>query len=259
MSLFSRRRRYEELEESIREHLAERVDVLVGEGVPRGKAEFQARREFGNVTRIEEQGREVWQLPRLESIGADVKFALRQTKQAPGFAAVVIATLALGIGATTAIFTLVHAVLLKSLPVTKPEELWRFGDKVHCCGWGGYTQDEEFSLFNYELYRRFRDNPSAFTDLTAFEGGGENLAVRRRDATEPAQDRDGQFVSGNFFRTFGVGPWMGRVFTDSDDRDSAPPVAVMSYHAWVAKYSKDPSVVGAAFQIDSKPFTVIGI
>ncbi|HEY2467313.1 MAG TPA: ABC transporter permease [Terracidiphilus sp.] len=259
MSLFSRRRRYEELNESIREHLAERVDVLVSEAVPRAEAELQARKEFGNVTRIEEQGREVWQMPWLASIGTDVRLALRQTRKSPGFAAVVIGTLALGIGATTAIFTLVHAVLLKSLPVTKPEELWRFGDKVHCCGWGGYTQDEEFSLFNYELYRRFRDNTPAFTDLAAFQGGDEHLAVRPMSSSQPADTRYGQFISGNFFRTFGIGPWLGRVLSDGDDRDSAPPVAVMSYHAWATKYGKDPSMVGAAFQINSKPFTVIGV
>ena len=192
-------------------------------------------------------------------IGQDIRHALRQLRKSPGFTFTSVITLALGIGATTAIFTLVHAVLLKSLPVAKPEELWRFGDKVHCCGWGGYTQDEEFSLFNYELYRKFRDNTPAFTDLAAFEGGSENLAVRRMGTSEPAQDRSGQFVSGNYFRTFGVGSWMGRVFADSDDRDSAAPVAVMSYHTWVAKYGKDPSMVGAAIQINGKPFTVIGI
>ncbi len=259
MSLFSKRRRYDELNESIREHLAERVEALVSEGVSRDDAEFQARREFGNVTRIQEQGREVWQFPLLTSILADVRLALRQTRKAPGFAAVVIGTLALGIGATTAIFTLVHAVLLKSLPVAKPEELWRFGAKVHCCGWGGYTQDEEFSLFNYELYKKFRDNTPAFTDLAAFQGGGEQLAVRPMGSAQPADTRDGQFVSGNFFRTFGVGPWVGRVFTDSDDGDAAPPVAVMSYHTWVTKYAKDPTVIGAAFQINNKPFTMIGV
>lgn len=189
----------------------------------------------------------------------DFRFALRQLRKSPGFTLTAIVTLALGIGATTAIFTLVQAVLLKSLPVTKPEELWRFGDKVHCCGWGGYTQDEEFSLFNDELYRRFRDNTPAFTDLAAFEGGSERLAVRTMGTSQPADTRSGQFVSGNFFRTFGIGPWLGRVFIDSDDRDSAAPVAVMSYHTWVTKYGKDPSVIGSAFQINSKPFTVIGV
>ncbi len=189
----------------------------------------------------------------------DLRHALRQLRKSPGFTLTSVITLALGIGATTAIFALVHAVLLKSLPVAKPDELWRFGDKTHCCGWGGYTQDEEFSLFNYELYRRFRDNTPAFTDLAGFEGGGENLAVRPMGSSQPAETREGQFVSGNFFRTFGIGPWMGRVISESDDQDSAPPVAVMSYHTWVTKYGKDPSVVGAAFQINSKPFTVIGI
>ena len=129
----------------------------------------------------------------------------------------------------------------------------------HCCGWGGYTQDEEFSLFNYELYRRFRDNTPAFTDLAAFEGGGENLAVRRRDAKSRRKTRNGQFVSGNFFRTFGVGPWIGRVFSEADDMDSAASGAVMSYQAWVTKYGADPSVVGRAFQINGKPFTVVGV
>ncbi len=192
-------------------------------------------------------------------IGQDIRHAIRQFGKSPGFTLTSVITLALGIGATTAIFTLVHAVLLKSLPVARPEELWRFGDKNHCCGWGGYTQDEEFSLFSGELYRKFRDNTPAFTDLAAFEGGGERLAVRLMGSSQPADTRDGQFVSGNFFRTFAIGPWMGRVFTESDDQDSAPPVAVMSYHAWVTKYGKDPSVIGATFQINSKPFTVIGV
>jgi predicted permease len=189
----------------------------------------------------------------------DLRQSLRQLRKSPGFTITAVVTLALGIGATTAIFTLVHAVLLKSLPVARPEELWRFGDKVHCCGWGGYTQEEEFSLFNDELYRRFRDNTPEFAELAAFEGGGHNLGVRRAGRSEPAQNRNGSFVSGNYFRTFGVGPWIGRVFSDSDDRDGAAPVAVMSYHAWVSRYASDPSVVGAAFQINSKPFTVIGV
>jgi len=165
----------------------------------------------------------------------------------------------LGIGATTAIFTLVHAVMMKSLPVSKPEELYRFGSKVHCCGWGGYTQSEEFSLFNNELYHKFRDNTPAFVDLAAFQGGNTGLGVRRTGTTDPAQTRNGQFVSGNFFRTFGIGPWIGRVLTDSDDRDAAAPVAVMSYHAWTERYGSDPTVVGSAFQMNGKPFTIVGV
>ena len=109
----------------------------------------------------------------------DLKLAWRQLGKSPGFALTAVLTLALGTGATTAIFTLVHAVLLKSLPVTKPEELYRIGDKVHCCMWGGYTQWEEYSLLNYELYKQFRDHTPAFTDLAAFEAGNSGLSVRR--------------------------------------------------------------------------------
>jgi putative ABC transport system permease protein len=189
----------------------------------------------------------------------DLKFALRQLRKSPGFTLTAVATLALGIGATTAIFTLVHAVMLKSLPVAKPAELWRIGNKVHCCGWGGFTQDEEFSLFNDELYLHFRKNTPAFVDLAAFQGGSTGLGVRRAGTSQPAQTHNGEFVSGNFFRTFGVGPWIGRVMSDADDQEGAAPVAVMSYHTWVSKYASDPSVVGAAFQFDGKPFTVIGV
>src|SRR5271168_364134 len=162
----------------------------------------------------------------------DLRLAWRQLLKSPGFALTAVLTLALGTGATTAIFTLVHAVMLKSLPVTRPEELYRIGDKVHCCGWGGYTQWEEFSLFNDELYLKFRDNTPAFIDLAAFQGGNSGLGVRRAGTSQPADTRNGQYVSGNFFRTFGVSAWMGRVLNDADDRKGAAPVAVMTYHTW---------------------------
>lgn len=195
----------------------------------------------------------------MNNVFQDLRYAVRQLRKSPGFALTAIVTVGLGVGATTAIFTLVHAVLLKSLPVTKPEELYRIGKKVHCCNWGGYTQFEEFSLFNGELYHRFRDNTPAFSDLAAFQGGSMGLGVRRVGSSQPADTRNGQFVSGNFFKTLGVGAWAGRVLNDADDRPDATPVAVMSYHSWASKYASDPSVVGAAFQFNGKPFTVVGI
>jgi putative ABC transport system permease protein len=190
---------------------------------------------------------------------ADLKFAWRQLRKSPGFVLTAVLTLALGIGATTAIFTLVHAVLLKSLPVTKPEELYRIGDKVHCCVWGGYTQSEEFSIFPYELYKQFQDHTQSFVDLAAFQGGWTSLGVRRSGSLQPPETGDGEFVSGNYFRTFGIGPWSGRVLSESDDHEGASPVAVISYHTWEQKYGSDPSVVGAAFLINGKPFTVVGV
>src|SRR5208283_1882040 len=160
--------------------------------------------------------------------------ALRQLRKAPGFTATAVITLALGIGATTAIFTLVHQVMLKSLPVTKPEELWRIGDKVRCCNWGGYTQgdDGDFSLFSWEMYKNFRARAPEFTDLAALQAGNAPLGVRRQGSQAPVDTRNGEFVSGNFFRTLGVQPWMGRLMTDADDRVGAPLVAVMSYRVW---------------------------
>ena len=188
----------------------------------------------------------------------DLRYTLRQLRKSPGFTLTSIITLALGIGATTAIFTLVHAVLLKSLPVTRPDELWRIGNKVHCCNWGGYTQWEEFSLFNHELYHRFKDNTPAFEELAAFQGGNIGLGVRRSGSAQQAETRNGQYVSGNFFSTFGIGPWIGRVLNPSDDREGAPPVAVMSYHAFQEKYGADRSVVGSVFLFNNEPFTIVG-
>ena len=192
---------------------------------------------------------------------ADLRDALRQLRKAPGFTATVVITLALGIGATTAIFTLVHQVMLKSLPVTKPEELWRIGDKIRCCNWGGYTQDVDgdFSLFSWEAYKNFREHTPEFADLAALQAGNAQLGVRRGGSQAPVDTRNGQFVSGNFFRTMGVQPWMGRLMTDDDDRQGAPLVAVMSYQVWQEKYGSDPSVVGASFQVNGYAFTVIGV
>ncbi len=192
---------------------------------------------------------------------ADLRDALRQLRKSPGFTITAVITLALGIGATTAIFTLVHQVLLKSLPVTKPDELWRIGDKVRCCNWGGYTQgdDGDFSLFSWETYKNFRAQTPEFIDLAALQAGNAALGVRRAGSQAQTDTRNGEYVSGNFFRTFGVNPWIGRVMTDTDDEEGAPAVAIMSYHIWSEKYNSDPSVVGASYEINGHPFTVIGV
>src|SRR5438874_81354 len=192
---------------------------------------------------------------------ADLRDAVRQLRKAPGFTTTALITLALGIGATTAIFTLVHQVMLKSLPVTKPGELWRIGDKDRCCNWGGFTQGEEgdFSLFSWEAYQHFRAHTPEFVDLAALQAGNAQLGVRRVGSLAPVDTRNGEYVSGNFFRTLGIQPWIGRVLTDEDDKEGAPPVAVMSYRIWHDKYGSDRSVVGAGYQINGHPFTVIGV
>ena len=187
----------------------------------------------------------------------DVRYAARQFARAPGFTATAVLTLALGIGATTAIFTLVHAVLLRSLPVANPSELYRVGDIENCCVNGGLQDD--WSLFSYDKYKTFRDGTTGFTELAAFQAGRGLMGVRRSNTNQPAQSLLTQYVSGNYFSMFGIGAYAGRVFTNSDDRVAAEPVVVMSYSTWQQKFGRDSSVVGSNFVFNGHPFTVIGI
>jgi len=187
----------------------------------------------------------------------DIRYALRQFAAAPVFTSTVVLTLALGIGATTAIFTLVHAVLLNSLPVAKPSELYRVGDIENCCVNGGLQDD--WSLFSYDKYKTFRDNTEGFSELAAFQSGGDLIGVRRSGTSQPAQSMHSEYVSGNYFTMFGIGPYAGRVFTPDDDRKGANPVAVISYRAWQQKFGGDRSLVGSALIMNGQPFTIIGI
>ncbi len=187
----------------------------------------------------------------------DVRYALRQFKNTPGFTATAILTLALGIGATTAIFTLVHAVLLKALPVAKPEELWRIGSEEHCCVDSGLQSN--WSLFSFEQYRLFKENTPGFTDLAAFEAGNSLIGVRRIGSNQQSETFSNEYVSGNYFSTFGIGAYAGRMLNPEDDSKGAAIVAVMSFRTWQDRFGKDPSVVGASFAINSLPVMVVGI
>ncbi|MGA8440238.1 MAG: ABC transporter permease [Candidatus Sulfotelmatobacter sp.] len=187
----------------------------------------------------------------------DVRYAVRQFVHAPGFTATAVLTLALGIGATAAIFTLVHAVLLKSLPVAKPSELIRVGDVEKCCV-NSELQDD-WSMFSYEMYKTFRDQTDGFTELAAFQSGRGLLGVRRSGSNQPAESLRSQYVSGNYFSMFGIRPYAGRMFTPDDDRKGAEPVIIISYAIWQEKYGHDPSVIGATFTLNGLPFTVIGV
>jgi predicted permease len=188
----------------------------------------------------------------------DIVVAFRQFFKSPGFAITVVLTIALGIGANTAIFTLVHAVLLKSLPVADPKTLYRVGDKDDCCVNGGYENDDgDFDLFSYELYKHFLETTPEFSQMAAMQAGGNSMTVRR--GSEPAKSQRTQYVSGNFFTTFGIGSFAGRVLTDADDTPGSAPVAVLSYQAWQSDYGGDARVVGASFNMQGKPVTIVGI
>ena len=188
----------------------------------------------------------------------DLKLALRQFRKSPGFAATVILTISLGIGANVAIFTLVHAILLQSLPVVNPATLYRIGDLDDCCVNGGYENDNgDFDLFSYDLYRHFQDTTPEFEQLAAFQSGHNSVNVRTGQA--PAKAETAEYVSGNYFSTFGLGAFTGRTLLSSDDQPGATPVAVLSYQAWQINHASDPNVVGSTFYIQNKPFTIVGI
>jgi hypothetical protein len=169
----------ERLLAEIEDHLAHQTAEYERAGLSPAEARRQALLKFGGVEATRERWREERGLPALETIVHDTRHALRRLRMAPAFTIATVLVLAIGIGATTAIFTLVHAVLLKSLPVRDPGELYRLGREARCCYWGGYTQAEEFSLVSYQLFTQLRDKTPGFTDLAAFSAGQSTFGVRR--------------------------------------------------------------------------------
>jgi macrolide transport system ATP-binding/permease protein len=191
----------------------------------------------------------------------DLTCAFRQLRKTPGFTATVILTLALGIGANAAIFTLVNAVLLRNLPVTEPKTLVRIGDTDDCCVNSGYNDSGNYSLFSTESYLLFKKELPEFDELAAMESGFDYrpLTARREGPQAVAKSVMGEFVSGNYFRTFGLRPAAGLFFSDADDAKGAAFTAVMSYATWAHDYGSDPSIVGSTFLINTQPVTIIGI
>jgi predicted permease len=188
----------------------------------------------------------------------DLRYAMRQLRKSPGFTATAIITLALGIGANAAIFTLVQGILLKSLPVSDPKQLYRIGDKDDCCVNGGYVRDDgDFDIYSYDLYLHLKESAPEFEQLAAMQAGRNTYSVRRGNGV--GQALPGEYVTGNYFLTLGVGPQLGRVLTVSDDQPGAAPVVVLSYEAWQSAFGGDASIVGSTILIQAHPFTVIGI
>ena len=198
----------------------------------------------------------------MTSFGQDVRFALRQLKKTPAFTVTVLLTLALGIGANAAIFTLVNSVLLRSLPVADPKSLVRVGnDPNACCMGRGLRDDGNYSLFSTDAYEEMKKSAPEFEELTAIQAGfGFRPVTVRRDGPDTlAKSVMGEYVSGNYFRTFGLRPEKGRLFTDADDVTGAPMTAVISYAAWQRDFAGDPKVLGSTFWVNTKPVTVVGV
>ena len=187
----------------------------------------------------------------------EFRYAFRQFRVARIFTATAVLTLALGIGGTTAIFTLIHAVMLQSLPVTDPSRLYRIGDGSSCCVQGG--PQDRWGLFSYPLFERLKADLPEFEELAAFQAGGARMSVRRQDGETTARPLRAEYVTGNYFSTLGVGALGGRVLTTADDTPASPPVVVMSHHVWQTAYGGDPSLVGGTVIIEGHPFTVAGV
>jgi len=193
----------------------------------------------------------------MDNLAGAIRYSLRQFWFSRVFTAAAVITLALGIGGTTAIFTLIHAVMLRSLPVGDPTRLYRIGDGDDCCVEGG--PQDRWGLFSFPLYERLKAETPEFEESTAFQAGGWRVGVRREGIDAAAKPLRSEFVTGSYFSTFGVGAFGGRVFNEQDDKPGAPPVTVISHHAWQTTFGSDASVVGSTFVIEGHPFTVIGV
>src|SRR5215467_8608617 len=250
-----------DLDRELRSDLELEEEEQREKGVPPEEATYAARRAFGNESLIKEQTREAWGWTWLEQLFQDVRYALRQLKKTPGFTATALLTLALGIGANAAIFTLVDAFVMRKLPVTDPKTLVRLGDTNDCCVNSGSAENGDYSLFSTEIYERLKKYVPEFEQLAAMQAGfAYRPVVARRDQTqENARSVIGEFVSGNYFETFGLKPAAGRLLTDSDDVKGAPMVAVMSYAAWRRDYGADQTVIGSTFWVNTKAVSLVGI
>jgi predicted permease len=193
----------------------------------------------------------------MSTLLGNLRYALRQFRMAPIFTIAAILTLALGIGGTTAIFTLIHAIMLRSLPVSDPARLYRVGTGDDCCVEGG--PQDEWGMFSYPLVERLAKEMPEFEEYTAFQAGRWKMSVRRQGVENTARPLRSEWVTGHYFSTLGVGAFAGRVITPEDDKPSAPPVAVLSHRAWQTTYGGDTSIVGSTFIMEGHPFTIIGI
>ena len=246
-----------DLDDEVAFHLAMRAEQERANGTAAREADYAARRKLGNVTSLKEVCREMWTFASLEGLLQDALFGLRKLRKSPGFTIVAVLTLALGIGANTSIFSLIYAVMLKNLPVAKPQELYRVGEGNECCVLDGLQGN--FGIFAYPLYKHLRDNSPEFTTLASYGAGLDTISIRKAGSAAQAEPAVGEFVSGNYFDVFGLRANAGRLLSASDDRPNSEPVAVMSYRAWKERYSLDPSVIGESILVDAHPVTIVGV
>ncbi|MGC2162280.1 MAG: ABC transporter permease, partial [Silvibacterium sp.] len=247
--IFRRRSLYNDLSDELRQHLEEKTVQFQREGMSREEAEQAARRAFGNPTLLEERSREVWQWPRIENLLRDVSFSARLLKKSPGFTFVAILTLTLGIGANTAIFSLLNGLLLRPLPVPQADQLVSLR----------LSGQDFFNSYSFcpALARVLESSHQAFANVFFYATARPH--IRENGGTQRVS---GVYVSGQYFAAFGVAPELGRALTSADDskdsKSTAYP-AVISDGFWTTQFNRDPGVIGKPVVLNKVPFTVVGV
>jgi predicted permease len=250
--LFSRDRRYNDISVSIQEHIQERAEELIDEGMPRLQAEQTARREFGNVALMQERSREEWQWTGLESVLSDVRFALRRLLKSPGFAATILLTLAIGIGANTAVFSVVNSVLLKPLPYPHSEELAALW--MNAPGAGGLAGFSSGLQLSPSMYLTFRQHNHSFQSMGVFQMRSANVTgIAQPDEVIAASLSDG------VLETLQVPPALGRWFSPADQDPRGAKSVMLSYGYWQRRFGGDRGVIGRGLQVDGQTRTIAGV
>ena len=251
--LFSRKRRDRELDEEIQAHLAMAMRDRIERGETPQAAELSARREFGNRTLIQEVTRGMWGWNSLEQLWQDVRYALRMMRRSPGFTAVAVLSLALGIGANTAIFSLIDTVMLHMLPVREPGQLVEILAK--------FPGQDRGNIFSWQAYQHMRDHSRVFSNLIAASNTSYNSIFHVRGEGLEPERVDGEYVVGNFFAVLGVKPAIGRLIGPEDDHmgAAASPVAVVSWLYWKSRFNFDPRILGKRIFIEDTPVTIVGV
>jgi predicted permease len=250
--LFRRRQRYDDLSVSIQEHIAERAEELMQEGMARAQAEQSARREFGNVALVEQKSREAWQWPALESILADLKFVLRRLRKSPGFTVTVLLTLAIGIGANTAVFSVLNSVILKPLPYPEPDRLVSLN--LDAPGAEGLASFESGLRLSGSMYFTFSEHNRTFQSLGVWRPGTSNVT----GFAQPEEVHAVNMTDG-VLETLGVPPLIGRWLSAADYDPKNANNIMLSYGYWERRFGGDRSVIGRSLMVDSRQRTIIGV
>ena len=243
--MWRRKRMLKELDEDIREHIARETQDNIERGMSTEDARHAAIRKFGNVTQVMEETREVWSVVWLNQLLADIRFGLRMLRKNPGFTAVAVLTLALGIGANAAVFSVVYAVLLRPLPYKDPSSLIVLNETTPMVGTVSVS---------YPNFLDWRNQSHTFSEMAAVRGVGFNLA----GVTQP-ENISGGAVSPNFLSMLGVRPFLGRDFDASEEKAGTPPVILLSYSLWQSHFGGDPNIVGRTIKLDDRSFTIVGV